>query len=703
MLLIKNAIVFCEDGFRRGEIAIAGGLFARVRTEREIVEAGAGLDVGASAAPRGPAGAEGAECGNGAAGTPPPLGHAAAGQPPAPRAHGEPGDTAGAECGNGAAGDGREAAAGGAEPEGADGCEIFDAEGCYAIPGLIDIHFHGCAGYDFSSASVEEMRLMARYQAMNGVTAICPATMTLPESSLEAACRRMAELSRLQGGDPPQGGAAWAGAGQSGGRGAGWRGQAGTWRAGASQPGEEQTGASQPGGRGAGWRGQAGAGQSGDESALIGINLEGPFLSPEKLGAQNPAYIRPPDAAMFGRLQKAAGGLIRLLCVAPETEGALGMIGELGGVVAVSLAHTAAGYDLAKKAFAAGARHVTHLYNAMLPFAHREPGLPGAVFDTPGVIAELICDGVHIHPASVRATFRLLGDSRVVMVSDSMMATGMPDGMYELGGLPVLVSGGRAVLADGGSIAGSVTNLMGCLRAAVRDMGIPLHSAVKCAALNPARAIGAYRVAGGAGEAYSMGVAGNAGGMGGVGEAPSIGGAGEASGMGIAKNVVGAGETDSMGVAVGMGAVGNAGGAGGVGEAPSIGGAGSIGSLDGADSIGGMGGRGAILPGMVADLVLLDAELRIRHVFLRGRRLLGDGHSADIYSGDVHFGDGHSGDVYSADGHSADVHSSGGHFGDVHSSDGHSADIHSGDVHSGDGHSGGSLSGNCAPEAPGTI
>ncbi|MDR1060143.1 MAG: amidohydrolase family protein, partial [Clostridiales bacterium] len=421
MLLIKNALVFCENGFERGDIAIDGGLFAEIR----------------------------------------------------------------------AAGDGIP----GAPPD----CEIIDAESCYAIPGLIDIHFHGCMGCDFSSASVGEMSMMARYQARNGVTAICPATMTLPEDALALACGRMAELAARQRGGS-QGGAGFGErAGKTGAGGAG-AGKIGTVAGGtrASGTGEAAAGASDAGGATAGASGAYYAGAAGArpiedaESALIGINLEGPFISAEKLGAQNPAYVRPPSLPMFDRLQAASGGLIKLLAIAPETEGAMGMISALRDRVTVSLAHTAAGYSLSKEAFAAGARHVTHLYNAMLPFAHREPGLPGAAFDTPGVMAELICDGVHVHPAAARATFRLLGDSRVALVSDSMMATGLSDGMYELGGLPVRVSGNRAVLASGGGIAGSVTNLMDCLRVAVRDMGIPLHSAVKCASANPARAIGAY-------------------------------------------------------------------------------------------------------------------------------------------------------------------------------------------------------------------
>jgi N-acetylglucosamine-6-phosphate deacetylase len=166
-------------------------------------------------------------------------------------------------------------------------------------------------------------------------------------------------------------------------------------------------------------------------------------------------------------------------------------IEEVSPETACSVAHTTADYDTAALAFAKGASQVTHLYNAMPPFLHREPGVVGAAFDAAHVSVELITDGVHLHPSVVRASFRLYGDDRVILVSDSMMATGLEDGSYELGGLPVTVSGNTARLTEGGAIAGSVTNIMNCLRMAVR-MGIPLHAAVKAATVNPAKAIGLY-------------------------------------------------------------------------------------------------------------------------------------------------------------------------------------------------------------------
>ncbi len=211
----------------------------------------------------------------------------------------------------------------------------------------------------------------------------------------------------------------------------------------------------------------------------------------EKRGAQNAAYVQDPDAEMFKRLQAEAHGLIRLVDLAPEKPGAMDFIKELHGEVICSLAHTTADYDTCMEAFAAGAGHVTHLYNAMPPYSHRAPGPVGAAADAPGCSVELICDGVHVHPAVVRSTFRMFGAERVILISDSMRACGMPDGDYSLGGQAVTVKGNLAALSDG-TIAGSVTDLMSCLKKVVQEMGIPLETAVRCAAVNPARALGIY-------------------------------------------------------------------------------------------------------------------------------------------------------------------------------------------------------------------
>jgi N-acetylglucosamine-6-phosphate deacetylase len=220
--------------------------------------------------------------------------------------------------------------------------------------------------------------------------------------------------------------------------------------------------------------------------------LEGPFLSEKKVGAQNPAYLQNPDAKMVHRLQEKANGMIKLLAIAPEKEGAMELISALYGNVSCSIGHTTADYATAQKAFLSGAKQVTHLYNAMPPFHHRDPGVIGAAADFPDCYVELICDLVHVHPSVVRTTMRMFGDNRVVFISDSIMATGLVDGTYELGGLAVDVCGRVSHLAGSDTIAGSVTNLMDCLRIAVTEIKIPLASAVKCTSVNPAKALGVF-------------------------------------------------------------------------------------------------------------------------------------------------------------------------------------------------------------------
>lgn len=241
-------------------------------------------------------------------------------------------------------------------------------------------------------------------------------------------------------------------------------------------------------------------------AALVGVNMEGPYISPEKVGAQNPAFVRGASVEEFDRLQQIAGGLVRLVDVAPEEPGNLEFIGRLAGrregnapasgaaqpaflPPRISIAHTCAGYACAAEAFERGARHMTHLFNAMPGLHHRKPGPIAAAAERDDVTVELICDGIHIHPAMVRLAFNLFGRDRVCLVSDTMRACGLEDGTYDLGGQDVTVRGPRATLADG-TLAGSVSDLMSCLVCAVQEMEVPLEDAVRAATANPARAVG---------------------------------------------------------------------------------------------------------------------------------------------------------------------------------------------------------------------
>lgn len=311
-----------------------------------------------------------------------------------------------------------------------DGETVIDAEENYLIPGLVDVHFHGCGGYDFSDGTPEALTAIGDYELRNGITAICPTAMTLSDEMLRGICENAFKYAS-----------------------------------------DNQSGI-----------------RARKVARLCGIHLEGPFIAAEKKGAQNPTYIREPDSGMFHRLQEAAHGLIRLITIAPESEHAMDFIRELNGQVHISLGHTASDYDTAYEAFVLGADHVTHCFNAMPGFTHRAPGVIGAAIDASHVMPELICDGVHVHPSAVRAAFSLFGAERMILISDSMRATGRSDGAYTLGGLNVDVKGNCATLTDG-TLAGSVTNLMDCMRTAVA-MGIPLETAVRCSTYNPARSIG---------------------------------------------------------------------------------------------------------------------------------------------------------------------------------------------------------------------
>lgn len=298
-----------------------------------------------------------------------------------------------------------------------------DLDGALVIPGLVDIHVHGCAGADFSDGDYAGLVRMARHLARRGVTSFAPASMTLPYDALDKAFHAAARLRR---------------------------------------------------------EGLA------DGARLMGIQMEGPFLSREKRGSQNPAYLRLPDWDRFLRLYDAAEGLLRIVDVAPELPGAVEFTRRASEKCRVSVAHTAAGYDQAAAVFDAGATHLTHLFNAMSGIHHRHPGPIGAASERENVTAELICDGIHVHPSAVRMAFRLFS-GRICLISDALRCCGMADGSYSLGGQEILLSGGVARLT-GGAIAGSAADLYQCMRRAV-SFGIPREQAVWAATALPARVI----------------------------------------------------------------------------------------------------------------------------------------------------------------------------------------------------------------------
>ena len=229
------------------------------------------------------------------------------------------------------------------------------------------------------------------------------------------------------------------------------------------------------------------------DGVIAGIHLEGPFLAAARCGAQNPKHMVAPDVPAFVRLHAAAAGQLRVITLAPELPGAIGLIeaSVRAGVIA-AVGHTDATADITTAAVDAGATHATHLFNGMRPLHHREPGPVGALLDRDEVTCEVIADGVHLHDTAVRLAARAAGPGRLVLITDAMAAAGMPDGGYRLGSLRVEVAGGVARLAgsDGpGAIAGSTATMAGVVRHAVAA-GLPVAEVAAAASTTPARVLG---------------------------------------------------------------------------------------------------------------------------------------------------------------------------------------------------------------------
>ena len=307
------------------------------------------------------------------------------------------------------------------------------ARAAYVGPGLIDLHLHGSGGHDVMSGNPEDLAALARFLAAHGTTAFLATTLSATREALEAVARA-----------------------------------AGAYPACKEAPTEDGTGC-------------IGA-------EFLGLHLEGPYLNPAKAGAQAPGVLRPLDLDEVGRLQQLSGGLVRLLTLAPELARREDLRALRSQGIRLSAGHSAATYAEAQEAFAAGVDQGTHLFNAMPPLGHREPGLAGAILEAPGVYAQLILDFAHVHPAVARLAIRAKGPDETLLITDALALSGLPPGRYTWDGRPVEVRP-DAIHLVAGPLAGSNLTLLRAVRNAV-SLGLPLADAWRMASLTPARALG---------------------------------------------------------------------------------------------------------------------------------------------------------------------------------------------------------------------
>ena len=307
-------------------------------------------------------------------------------------------------------------------PVNVDDTKIIDAEGLYLSPGFIDVHIHGAGGCDTMDGTIESLNTIAKTIVKHGTTSFTPTTMTVAAEDIR---KSMSVIKQLKS------------------------------------------------------EGTEGA-------AILGAHLEGPFISPNAIGAQNPKFVLAPSIENFKEIVGDCADAVTSITLAPEVEGAKELIKYLTDKgIAVSMGHTKATYEEALEGIKCGACHSTHLYNAMTPFTHRAPGVVGATFDT-DITTETISDGIHISYPALRTAYRQKGTDKVLLVSDAMEACGMPDGKYSLGGQEVIVKNGAARLLSG-SLAGSVLTLDRAVHNIKENSDYPIYEVVRMATYNGAK------------------------------------------------------------------------------------------------------------------------------------------------------------------------------------------------------------------------
>ena len=298
----------------------------------------------------------------------------------------------------------------------------MDLLGKYIVPGLVDIHVHGTNASQMGDQDDEIVSCMAEYLVKRGTTTFVPTISCCAKETLMNNVQQVKEYKKN-----------------------------GKWG-----------------------------------TVVGGIHLEGPYFSMNYKGAQRPEYIRKPDVTEFRELQDASGGEIRIISIAPEIPGALEFIEEVSKECVVSIGHTDSDYDTAVAAIKKGASHMTHTFNGMRPFKHREPNALGAAFDSNST-CECISDGIHLHPSTVRTLYKIVGSDRLVLITDGCRQVGMEDGEYTFGERKLIIKDGKATMEDG-TIDGGCYTLLHNVRCAI-EFGIPVEEAFRCASINPARVL----------------------------------------------------------------------------------------------------------------------------------------------------------------------------------------------------------------------